>query len=44
VNKSALALIGILFAAGAVAHDSPGDVIHALTHRMELEGTTARLL
>ena len=26
------------------AHDSPGDVIHALSHRMELEGPTARLL
>lgn len=28
----------------AAAHDSPGDVIHALSHRMELEGPTARLL
>ncbi len=26
------------------AHDNPGDVIHALTHRMEEGGVTARLL
>ena len=34
----------VLFAASASAHDSPGDVIHALSHRMAIEGPTARLL
>ena len=33
-----------LAASSAVAHDSPGDVIHALSHRITLEGPTARLL
>jgi len=28
----------------AVAHDSPSHVIHSLTHRMETEGASARLL
>lgn len=42
---------GLLIATGAlaatlsaVAHDSPGDVIHALTHRIDTAGPTARLL
>lgn len=34
----------VLPGAPAVAHDSPGDVVHALTHRMESQGPTARLL
>lgn len=44
MNKKLFALLCILLAGPAVAHDSPGDVIHALSHRMELEGPTARLL
>jgi tetratricopeptide (TPR) repeat protein len=34
----------VLTVAPAPAHDSPGDVIHALSHRMEVEGPTARML
>lgn len=34
----------VFIALDTAAHDSPGDVIHALTHRMEASGPTARLL
>ena len=34
----------VLTVAPAPAHDCPGDVIHALSHRMEVEGPTARML
>lgn len=44
MSKKVLALLVLLIAGPAVAHDSPGDVIHALSHRMALEGPTARLL
>ena len=36
--------IVVALALPAIAHDNPGDVIHALTHRMEEGGVTARLL
>jgi tetratricopeptide (TPR) repeat protein len=44
VNKKAVALLLVLCAGPVAAHDSPGDVIHALSHRIEIEGPTARLL
>ncbi len=37
-------VIVITVALPVFAHDNPGDVIHALTHRMEAGGVTARLL
>lgn len=41
----ALACAAVLLAAlPASAHESPGDVVHALTHRIESRGPTARLL
>jgi len=44
MRRCVLALLCALAVSPAPAHDSPGDVIHALSHRMELEGPTARLL
>jgi tetratricopeptide (TPR) repeat protein len=44
MRQCVLALLCALAVNPASAHDSPGDVIHALSHRMELEGPTARLL
>lgn len=39
-----LHLFAALFTLPVFAHDNPGDVIHALTHRMDEGGVTARLL
>lgn len=39
-----LGAAALIAAPPALAHESPGDVIHALSHRMEQEGPTARLL
>lgn len=40
----ALGAAALMASPPALAHESPGDVIHALNHRMAQEGPTARLL
>lgn len=37
-------VIGVLIAVPVFAHDDPANVIHQLTHRIEVEGASARLL
>lgn len=44
MRRCVLALLCALAVTPAPAHDSPGDVIHAVSHRIEQEGPTARLL
>ncbi|MBX3178900.1 MAG: tetratricopeptide repeat protein [Candidatus Hydrogenedentes bacterium] len=50
VNTARLAGLALCYAAAVLlavpvsAHDAPGDVVHAITHRIETNGPTARLL
>lgn len=43
-RSAPLLLVVAFLALPVLAHDNPGDVIHALTHRMEEGGVTVRLL
>ena len=49
-NTARLAGLALCYAAAVLlavpvsAHDAPGDVVRAITHRIETNGPTARLL